>query len=294
MIRSVVNTINTINNTNTKSVKSNYLFDTIKTGDTLEENLLLYMGISKERLSFYESNKRNANKLLDAINFYSGAVSADDNTTVNGFFSFGSDGHGQVIPMSSVPRINSDALDKLYAAGNTLSLSSNTYYSYKATDGNSYACAFNGRVISRAFSEAILGDDRNNVSATCRGNTTTTMSIVSSLARGSIGDLHMLKRSSVKEKLGNVGIEPGEFKLAVDGETKTYYLGENGEVYTQKRAQEIVEMYNSNTWLKNRNVGDKIMVFGKEYAIDETGHINVLTEGFWENEKCNYGTFAQS
>ena len=200
--------------------------------------------------------------IIDAINFHNGAVNADDYTITNGNFSFGSDGHGQVIPMSSVPRINTAALEKLYASGNTLSLSSNTYYSYKAIDGNSYSCAFNGRVIQRAFSEAILGDDRNNVSAACRGNTTTTMSIVSSLARGSVGDLHMLDRSSVKEELGNVGIEPGEFKLTLDGETKTYYLGENGEVFTQKRAQEIVEMYNSNIWLKNRNVGDKILAFG--------------------------------
>lgn len=271
--------------------KKNCFYDKNKNAEK-SENLLSVIQISGERISFYEQNKKNTNTLLNSINFYDGALNADGGTSINGYFSFGSDGRGQVIPKSAIPRINVSSLSALYATGNKLRLSSNNYYAYKALDGKSYACAFNGKVISRAFSEAILGDDKTNVKTECRGNTALTMSIISSLSQGSVGGLEIFERSSVKEKLGNIGIESGEFQIEVDGKEKTYYLGEDGSVYTKERADEIVNMYNSNTWLKGRNVGDKILVFGKEYEIDNTGHINVPTEGYWNNEKCNYGTWT--
>lgn len=245
------------------------------------------MEISKERLSFYEQNRNNTDTLLNELNFYEGAVSADKGK--EGYFSFGSDGHGQIIPKNAIPRINVVSLGRLYAVNNVLQLCSRNYYSYTGIDGNDYVCAFNGKTITRAFSEAILGDDKNNVAPECRGNTSLAMSIISSLIQGSVGGLHMLERCTVRESLAHVGIQPGKFDVEVDGTSKTYYLGENGSIYTQKRALDIVNMYNSNIWLKGRSVGDKIMVFGQEYAIDETGHIHVPEEGFWVNEKCDYG-----
>ena len=177
----------------------------------------------------------------------------------------------------------------LAAKGNKLCLTSSSYYSYTAIDGNAYACAFNGKTISRAFSESVLGNDRDNVSPECRGNTATTMSVISSLAKGSVGGLHMLGRETVKNVLANVGITPGKFRVSVDGQEKVYYMADDGEIYTEKRALDRIDMYNKNTWLNNQSVGDKIMVFGREYPIGEDGHIHVPTEDFWTSGRCNYG-----
>lgn len=245
------------------------------------------MKISRERLSFYNQNKGNPKVLLNTINFFDGAVSAD--TSPNGYFYFGSDGGGQAIPQSAVPRIDINSLSALTAKGNRLCLTSGNYYSYTAIDGKSYACAFNGKTISRAFSESMLGNDRDNVSPECRGNTATTMSVISSLAKGSVGGLHMLDRGTVKNALANVGITPGKFSISVDGQEKVYYMADDGEIYTEKRALDRIAMYNTNTWLNNQSVGDKIMVFGREYPIGEDGHIHVPTEDFWTSSKCNYG-----
>lgn len=66
----------------------------------------------------------------------------------------------------------------------------------------------------------MLGNDRDNVSPECRGNTATTMSVISSLAKGSVGGLHMLGRETVKNVLANVGITPGKFRVSVDGQEK--------------------------------------------------------------------------
>lgn len=252
------------------------------------KNLLNYLvNVSGERLTFYNQNRSSSNTLLDAINFFDEAVSAD--TSFNGYFYFGSDGGGQAIPQSAVPRINVNSLFALAAKGNKLCLTSSSYYSYTAIDGNAYACAFNGKTISRAFSESVLGNDRDNVSPECRGNTATTMSVISSLAKGSVGGLHMLGRETVKNVLANVGITPGKFRVSVDGQEKVYYMADDGEIYTEKRALDRIDMYNKNTWLNNQSVGDKIMVFGREYPIGEDGHIHVPTEDFWTSGRCNYG-----
>lgn len=60
--------------------------------------------------------------------------------------------------------------------------------------------------------------------------------------------------------------------------------------YIPKKERWIgIDMYNKNTWLNNQSVGDKIMVFGREYPIGEDGHIHVPTEDFWTSGRCNYG-----
>ena len=91
----------------------------------------------------------------------------------------------------------------------------------------------------------------------------------------------MLGRETVKNVLANVGITPGKFRVSVDGQEKVYYMADDGEIYTEKRALDRIDMYNKNTWLNNQSVGDKIMVFGREYPIGEDGHIHVPTEDFW-------------
>lgn len=159
-------------------------------------------------------------------------VSAD--TSTNGYFYFGSGVGTQAIPQSAVARINTASLPTLKAKGNTLSLKSNSYYSYKAIDGKAYACAFNGKVICRACSESILGNDMKNVSKECRGSTVITMSVISDLVKGSVGGLHMLGRETVKKALANVGIMPGKFSISVDGQSKTYYMDDGGQIYTEK------------------------------------------------------------
>ena len=284
----MLNILDIINN---GSVKNEYNRENTKYTKTYKskvKNDILELDTNVNRLSFYKANQNNVQSLLDAINFSDGTVSA--NTDGRGYFEFGSDGVGQIIPQSAISSINVNLLEKLYAVDNKITLKSKSYYSYTGTDGNSYACAFNGTNISRAFSEAIINDDMNNVSSECRGNSVSTMSILSQLAEGTGDDLHIYGRSSVKKHLASVGIEPGEFTISVDGTEKKYFLGNDGQVFSEKRALGIVNMYNNNNWINGKNsAGDQIMVFGKNYTIGTDGHINVPTEDFFENENCNYG-----
>lgn len=249
-----------------------------------KRNLIDYLEISpSNRLSFYQANQANSKLLMDSINFSHAIVSADGDA--NGYFTIGKG--GQKIPKSAIPRINTGELAPLYADGNHLCLNSNTYYAYKGNDGRSYACAFNGRVIHRAFTEAILGNDKDHVAVECRSETTLTMMFLSKLTKGETASLQLAdNRKYVKQALGNVGIQPGQFSVAIDGERKTYYLGENGKLFTEKDVWKTIEMYNTNTWFRGHSVGDTLTVFGKAYTIGEDGHIHVPTEDFWVNETC--------
>lgn len=252
-----------------------------------KDSLTDYLTLSGDnRYSFYKLNENNPIELMNAINFFHGPVSAGS----DGYFTFGNDGQGQRIPINAIPRINADTLPSLHATNNRLCLTSNSYYAYKGIDGKNYVCAFNGTTIQRAFTEAVLGNDGENVTTECRVDTQRTMWVLTDLVRGTVGG-QILERETVKAQLASVGIKPGKFTIAIDGEEKTYYLGENGRIYTEESALREVEMYNNNNWLNNRSVGDMIMVFGREYPIGEDGHIHVPTEDFWLNEKCNYGVY---
>lgn len=238
----------------------------------------------KDRFSFYLANSQSPQTLLDSINFYKGPISGGG---TDGLFQFGNDGYGQCIPVSAIDRINTSSLQKLRATHNELVLTSNSYYSYSGSDGKSYAWAFNGETIQRAFSEFILNNDKDNISTRVNQESVKTSCLISSLATGK-GIGYELSRGEIKEYLGSVGIKPGEFKMSVDGKSRTYYLGEDGSVRSEKEVQDLINVCNEQTWFtRGRQVGDTVTVFGKDYTIDETGHIHVPKENFWENEQCD-------
>ncbi|MDE7308304.1 MAG: hypothetical protein K2N61_06500 [Lachnospiraceae bacterium] len=268
-----------------KRYNKNYsTHSTVKKKDLLD---YLLLETKNARLSFYRQNKDNPLLLLDAINFHIGVVDGGE-----GYFRFGEDGNGQIIPQYAIPRIDTKSLEKLHTDNNILCLSSNSYYSYTGKDGKEYACAFYNNKIHRAFSESILNDDANTVSVGCNRDMAKTLSVLTTLTDTTAnGDIRHLRPSQkeYKEYLSNLGIKPGEFTIIVDGKSKVYYMGEDGSIRTQKNALELVRRYNKAIWLNNPkySIGDEITVFGKKYKIDEDGHIHVPEEGFWHNEKCD-------
>ena len=184
--------------------------------------------VHQARLSYYNMNKNNKTALLDTVNFYGGEVSADSNR--NGYFTFGGDGRGQMIPKSAIPRINLNTIGKLQAKKNTLALKTNTYYAFKSSDNRSYACAFDGLEIKRAYSEEILADDKRWLSESSRKYMTNTMTIVSDLAQGKLNDIANMDKEQVKKCLKSVGITEGKFTIQVNGKARDYVLAEDGGI----------------------------------------------------------------
>lgn len=235
------------------------------------------VGIDRARLSFYRENKKDTRTLLDTINFFEGGSNYG-----NGYFALG-EGHAQVIPGEAIPRIKTESLPELKAAGNKLCLSSKTYLAYTSKGGTSYPCAFSGRGLGLAFTESMLGDYRNKGGFNDYKEMVNTTAIIGSLIRDGVNGLHMVSRKKVKDALANVGIKPGKFMISVDGKDRVYYLAEDGKVRSEKQALELVDRYNRFTYLHNHSVGDEVTVFGRKYKIDETGHIHVPTEDFWDS-----------
>ena len=106
----------------------------------------------------------------------------------------------------------------------------------------------------------------------------------------------LLIRRSEKEEHAGGGLSLVGGKCEIEGDSsdilertlKREVFEEEGRVYTEKYARDVVAMYNKNTWLSGHSVGDTITVYGRDYPIGEDGHIHVPTEGFWSNEKCTY------
>lgn len=192
-----------------------------------QKNNSLYQ-MSEARLSYYNMNKNNKDALLNTVNFYGGEVSADSNR--NGYFTFGGDGRGQMIPKSAIPRINVNTIGRLQAKKNTLTLKTNTYYAFKSSDNRSYACAFDGQEIKRAYSEEVLADDKRWLSDSSRKYLTDTMAIVSGLAQGKLSDIDAMDKEQVKKCLKSVGITEGRFTIQVNGKARNYVLAEDGEI----------------------------------------------------------------
>lgn len=194
------------------------------------KNLLMNSGfqMNQARLSYYNMNKNNKDALLSTVNFYQGEVSADSNK--NGYFTFGGDGRGQMIPKSAIPRINVNTIGKLQAKKNTLTLKTNTYYAFTSSDKRTYACAFDGREIKRAYSEEILADDKRWLSDSSKKNLTDSMEIISGLAQGDLSGIAAMDKAQVKKCLGSVGITEGKFTIQVNGKARNYILAEDGGI----------------------------------------------------------------
>ncbi len=237
------------------------------------------VGIDSARLSFYRENKKDSRMLLDTINFFEGVAGYNG----DGYFHLG-DEHGQVIPGEAIPRIKTESLTELKATGNKLCLSSKSYVRYTSKGGTVYPCAFSGRSLGLAFTESMLGNYKRDADYK---EMFRTMAIIGDLIRHGINGLYDVPRKDVKNAFANVGIKPGKFTISVDGEDRVYYMAEDGRVRTEKQALALVERYNRLTYLHNHAVGDEVTVFGRKYKIDETGHIHVPTEDFWESGEIN-------
>lgn len=244
--------------------------------------------INTEKLSYYFANKKDGQKLLDTINFTKAPVSTGYLGSMNfKVFQFGTDEDGQCIPFNKVPRINTSSLDRLAAKDNNLVLKDDSYYSYKGKDGKSYAWAFSDGYIGRAFSEQVLNDDVNTVSAGTREDMDQTASVLSYMANGMGGEITRYTNSQIKESLNAVGITSGRFSVGTSDKSYTYYMGEKGEIFDENKIKETITSYNETDFKKaGYEQGDKVTVFGKEYTVDETGHIKVPDENYWENETC--------
>ena len=211
--------------------------------------------ISNSELDYYFANYNNSSAILDAINFGEN-VSCGYNSDFKeyGVISFDLNGSRQVVPNYAVPKMNTSTMSGICAANNSLVLSNKNYYSWTTSSGGKYTWTVNNGRIGWAASESLLA--------------------------------YLYSNEEVLSVCEKVRISPGFFSIDAGAGKHTYLLQESGKTIN---VDAKIKQLNDINWIEiGYKEGDTFSVYGKEYAIDSSGHINVSAEDEFTSTEIKY------
>lgn len=240
---------------------------------------------SAQELSFYFSNYSNKDAILYAINFGEN-VSCGYNPDFKeyGVISFDYHGNRQVVPNYAVPKINSALLSGICAKNNSLVLRNQSYYSWTTANGGRFAWTVNNGRIGWAASESLLVENTNQKGTNYKWEMRKASNILTALAQGK--SLYGYDKKEVLSVCEKVGLTPGFISVDAGAGMHRYILQENGKVVNVDKK---IEQLNHINWLEaGYQEGDIFSVYGKEYAVDSSGHINVFTEEEFKSTEIVY------
>ena len=108
--------------------------------------------------------------------------------------------------------------------------------------------------------------------------------ILSALAQGK--SLYGYDKKEVLSVCEKVGFTPGFISVDAGAGTHHYILRENGKVVN---ASKKIEQLNNINWLEaGYREGDIFSVYGTEYAVDSSGHINISTDEAFTSTEIVY------
>ncbi|MCM1050220.1 MAG: hypothetical protein NC433_17555 [Clostridiales bacterium] len=241
--------------------------------------------VSASELSFYFANYNNSNAILGAINFGENvSCGYNPNFKDYGVISFDYNGSSQVVPNYAVPKINTSSLSGIRAVNNSLILNNKSYYSWTTSSGSRYSWTVNNGKIGWAASESLLAENTNQKGTNYKWEMRKAGNILTCLAQGK--DLWGYSRDEVLSTCEKVGITQGFFSIDAGAGKHTYILQESGEAMNVDA--EIKNLNNIN-WIEiGYKEGDTFSVYGKEYAVDSSGHINVSIDDTFTSTEIIY------
>lgn len=241
--------------------------------------------VSASELSYYFANYNNSSAILDAINFGENvACGYNPNFKEYGVISFDYNGSSQIVPNYAVPKINTSSLSGIRAVNNSLVLNNKSYYSWTMSSGSRYTWTVNNGKIGWASSESLLAENTNQKGTNYKWEMRKASNILSSLAQGK--DLWGYSREEVLSTCEKAGINPGFFSIDAGAGKHTYILQESGKVIN---VDAKIKNLNNMNWIEiGYKEGDTFSVYGNEYAIDSSGHINVSVDDTFTSTEIIY------
>ena len=243
--------------------------------------------ISNSELAYYFANYNNSSAILDAINFGEN-VSCGYNSDFKeyGVISFDLNGSRQVVPNYAVPKMNTSTMSGICAANNSLVLSNKSYYSWTTSSGGKYTWTVNNGRIGWAASESLLAENTNQKGTNYKWEMCKAGNILSDLAQGKSVWGYLYSNEEVLSVCEKVRISPGFFSIDAGAGKHTYLLQESGKTIN---VDAKIKQLNDINWIEiEYKEGDTFSVYGKEYAIDSSGHINVSAEDEFTSTEIKY------
>ncbi len=243
--------------------------------------------ISTSELAYYFANYNNSSAILDAINFGENvSCGYDPNFKEYGVISFDFNGSRYVVPNYAVPKINTSILSGIYAVNNSLVLSNKSYYSWSTSSGSKYTWTVNNGKIGWAASESLLAENTNQKGTNDKWEMRKAGNILSTLAQGKSVWSNLYSNEEVLSVCEKAGISPGFFSIDAGAGKHTYLLQESGKTIN---VDAKIKQLNDINWIEaGYKEGDTFSVYGREYAIDSSGHINVSAEDEFTSSEIRY------
>lgn len=241
--------------------------------------------VSANELSYYFANYNNPSAILAAINFGEN-VSCGYNPDFKeyGVICFDYNGSSQVVPNYAVPKINANSLPCIRAVNNSLVLNNKSYYSWTTSSGSRYAWTVNNGKFGWAASESLLSENTGQKGTNYKWEMQKASNILTHLAQGI--DLWGYSRDEVLSTCEKVGITPGFFSIDAGAGKHIYILQESGKVINVNAE---IKQLNKINWIAiGYKEGDTFSVYGNEYVIDSSGHLNISIDDTFTSTEIKY------
>lgn len=171
-------------------------------------------------------------------------------------------------------------------ANNSLVLSNKSYYAWTTSSGGKYTWTVNNGRIGWAASESLLAENTNQKGTNYKWEMCKAGNILSDLAQGKSVWGYLYSNEEVLSVCEKVGISPGFFSIDAGAGKHTYLLQESGKTIN---VDAKIKQLNDINWIEiGYKEGDTFSVYGKEYAIDSSGHINVSAEDEFTSTEIKY------
>ncbi|EPY2272910.1 hypothetical protein ACXAUS_001764 [Clostridium sporogenes] len=83
-------------------------------------------------------------------------------------------------------------------------------------------------------------------------------------------------KEEIKETLGSVGIKPGWFEVKSGSYSNKFYMLDDGDIYPAYQVEAERNGINESNWFKDGYTKDsKFILDGKEYKLDDEGHLHI-------------------
>lgn len=231
----------------------------------------------------YDDFRNRQSRLIESINkaVYKKLNILPSNTLANGLSTDTlSIGAGKLIleNQKKLASIGKNA-EELVAKNNVLDLRKGAYYKFQTSSNTTAILTVGeGGNVYMPFSE--LGLDANfTLPPADYGEINKLTRLIGDLAED--GSAFLVNTAGfndleVKEMLGKVGIKPGWFEVKSDSKTNKFYLLDNGLIYPEYQVEAERRGFNIRNWFKDGYTRDSTFIIeGKEYKLDENGHLNV-------------------
>lgn len=165
--------------------------------------------------------------------------------------------------------LGKDSKKTVSIRNNAISFDKYSYYEFTGKDGKEHTVLSLGG----ALSVGLLGNSSYDKEASDYVN------FWNSLARENASGIYMkFSNEEIRSRLAEAGIENGFFTVSIGGRTVTHYLsqGENSSaVHSKEQYDNRYNMITSGQFFKQFEIGQKVMIGGKEYVLGEDKKVDI-------------------